>query len=399
MSPISPVPVILIFVLAWVTTWLLARRFAVILPAGRVASIDGLRGYLGFAVFLHHGSIWFFAVRTGQWDTPPSNLYLHLGQSSVAVFFMITGFLFFSKLIESKAQPIDWTVLYISRLFRLLPLYLVAVGVTFFIVAVMSNWQLRVPAESLALGVTRWLAFTMAGAPELNGVAETPLITAGVTWTLRYEWAFYLMLPLLALLVRVRPPIGYLILALASALAFTWFLDFDLSYAKPFMGGMVAAVLVRNEKFRIFASTKIATLLVLACAVATVVIYPVANDSMPLLLLTIAFTLIAGGNTLFGLLTNHTSRVLGEMAYGIYLLHGILLFVVFRFFIGFRAAAKLDAVEHWMWIALCTPVLISICFLTFRRLEQPAMRISRGAAAWVKTSRISIAKTVLGRRV
>lgn len=398
MNPVSPIPVIFSILLALATTHFLAKRFAVILPVGRVSTIDGLRGYLGFAVFLHHASIWFFFLRTGRWAVPPSNLYTHLGQSGVALFFMITGFLFFSKLIDSKDRPVDWTKLYISRLFRLTPLYLFTMGTMFAIVAVLSDAQLREPVESLALGIARWLTFTAKGNPDLNGVAQTWIIVAGATWTLPYEWGFYLMLPLFALMVRSRTLIGSLVLGITALLAFKWLLDLDLLFMKAFVGGMAASVLVRYEKVRVIASAKISTMLVVGCVAAVVMIYPTAYGSMPLLLLSIAFTLVAGGNTLFGLLTSHTSRVLGEMAYSIYLLHGIVLFLMFRFLFGFPEAAKLTPIEHWAMIALCTPVLISISFLTFRQIELPAMRIAPKAANWVKSRHTAITQTVFGWR-
>lgn len=386
MNPISPIPVALAFLLALGTARFLATRFAVILPIGRVSTIDGLRGYLGFAVFLHHASIWFFFLRTGKWAVPPSNLYTHLGQSGVALFFMITGFLFFSKLIDSKERPVDWTQLYISRIFRLTPLYLFAMAVMFSIVAVLSKGQLREPVESLALDVSRWLAFTLRGSPDLNGVVQTSLIMAGVTWTLPYEWVFYLMLPLFALLVTSRPPIVYLVMGVAAVLAFKWLFHLDFLFMKAFVGGMTASLLVRQESVRAISSSKISNMLVAGCVALAVAIYPTAYDSMPLLLLSIAFTLVAGGCTLFGLLTSHTSRVLGELAFSIYLLHGILLFLVFRFLLGFPAAAKLTAIEHWGVIALCSPVLISISFLTFRRIELPAMRLAPKATNWIQSA-------------
>jgi peptidoglycan/LPS O-acetylase OafA/YrhL len=64
----------------------------------RYASLDGLRGYCAFFVFLHHASIWYSYLHTNSWAAPPSHFYNHLGQSGVAIFFMITGFLFFFEI-------------------------------------------------------------------------------------------------------------------------------------------------------------------------------------------------------------------------------------------------------------------------------------------------------------
>ena len=88
MNPVSPVFAAAEFLLAFLVMLVMSRLLSVRFPANRVSAIDGLRGYLGFAVFLHHGAIWFYYLRSGEWALPPSWLYTHLGQSGVALFFM-----------------------------------------------------------------------------------------------------------------------------------------------------------------------------------------------------------------------------------------------------------------------------------------------------------------------
>ncbi|WP_428425704.1 acyltransferase family protein [Methylibium sp.] len=70
---------------------------------------------------MHHSCLWYFHLRTGEWAPPASRLYTHLGQGSVALFFMITGFLFFSKLLDGRTRRIDWSKLFIARFLRLTP--------------------------------------------------------------------------------------------------------------------------------------------------------------------------------------------------------------------------------------------------------------------------------------
>ena len=139
----------------------------------RYSSIDGLRGYLALAVFLSHSSIWYFYLRSGTWDVPPSNFYTQLGQSSVTLFFMITGFLFWSKLLDGRVQPIDWPRLYLSRVFRLAPLYSLAVVC----VVTVSLYTRRLSAEGIddrfCREFVKWLAFTIPGIAPVNGFAET----------------------------------------------------------------------------------------------------------------------------------------------------------------------------------------------------------------------------------
>ena len=180
MNPISPLPIVFIFILALATTHVLARRFAVMLPGGRVSSIDGLRGFLALSAFINHGCVWFFYLRTGVWYAD-SRLYNHMGESAVALFFMITGFLFFSKLTNANKRPVDWNQLYIVRSLRLAPLYFFAMAVMFAIVAILSEGQLREPITLFALNAVRWLGFTVAGNPDLNGISQSWIIIAGVT--------------------------------------------------------------------------------------------------------------------------------------------------------------------------------------------------------------------------
>jgi len=382
MDPISPLPAIVALVMAFATSFLLVKKFGAPPLQGRFASIDGLRGYLAFFVFLHHSCIWYFYLRTGQWQVPPSNLYTHFGQTSVALFFMITGFLFFSKLIEGKTKRIDWGKLFVSRILRLVPLYFFLMFSLFLIVAYLSNGILNEPFQKLLIKMVRWFGFTILGGPNLNGIEYTGLIIAGVAWSLPYEWFFYLSLPLLALMIGVVAPLPFIALSVVSLFYFEiWNPNI---YYLSFLSGITAAFLCRSSRFRDFAVRKISSFVVLACLASVVTFYSSVYGVAPNLLLAIAFALIASGNTLFGLLISPVSRALGELAYGIYLLHGISLFIVFTFIIGWAEAKLLSSISHWLIIALISPVLIFICFFTFRFIEYPAMQSTVAVTVWLR---------------
>ncbi|UYM62238.1 acyltransferase [Pseudomonas aeruginosa] len=98
MSPTSALPALACLAVALATCEFIRRLGSARLPASRFVTIDGLRGYLAFFVFLHHSSIWYYYLKDGLWQLPPSRLYAHFGQTSVALFFMVTGFLFAHKL-------------------------------------------------------------------------------------------------------------------------------------------------------------------------------------------------------------------------------------------------------------------------------------------------------------
>jgi peptidoglycan/LPS O-acetylase OafA/YrhL len=73
--------------------------------AVRVSTIDGLRGLLALAVFFHHTAIWHQYLITGEWRFPPSRFYANLGPAGVSMFFMITGYLFWSQTLKAKGRP------------------------------------------------------------------------------------------------------------------------------------------------------------------------------------------------------------------------------------------------------------------------------------------------------
>lgn len=384
MDPVSPVPALASTCLALLTAFLLHRRFGLTSEHGRYQSIDGLRGYLALFVFFHHASIWYFFLRTGRWNAPPSHLYTHFGQGSVAIFFMITGFLFFSKLIDGRSRPIDWGHLFVSRFLRLVPLYLLAMAALFLTVAFMSHALLNEPWPSLLANGLRWLGFTIFGAPNLNALAFTGVITAGVTWSLPYEWLFYFSLPLLAVAVGVMPPWQYALLSLAGVPLIARFQP-EAVHLMSFLGGIAAAGLVRVDLAGRYARHPAASCLVLACLLGNVSLFPSAYGTAPHLLLCLAFALIACGNSLFGTLTHPVSRMLGEMAYSLYLLHGLVLFWVFDRLLGHATSSMLSSQAHWLTVIGLTPVLVGLCFVTFRYIEYPAMQRSRPLTAWLRS--------------
>ena len=371
MDPLSPIPAVLLTLIAVATAQVLSKRFGVLQEPGRFASIDGLRGYLAFFVFLHHASIWYAYLRTGLWQSPPSHLYRQLGEASVSAFFMITGFLFFSKLLNSRQRGVDWLQLYVSRVLRLTPLYLFAVLGLILVVLAMTTEPIS--AHEWWKPLIKWITFTILGSPDLGGVANTPVIVAGVTWSLRYEWLFYCSLPLMALFIGIKPqPLSIAV----GAFSLAWFASWQPQAVLllPFAGGMAAALLIRSEAFCSVSKRPLASVLILLCVGLTIKAFASAYSVAPLVLLTVAFALIAGGNSLFGLLTWTASRFLGEMAYSIYLLHGLILFVSFKLILGAGPAAAFSAVQHWLLAAAITPVLICVCFASFTLIEQPAMR-------------------------
>ena len=71
----------------------------------RVHTIDGLRGFLALGVVFHHVAIYHQYMQTGKWRLPPTRFYADLGQVGVAMFFMITGHLFWTQMLKAGGKP------------------------------------------------------------------------------------------------------------------------------------------------------------------------------------------------------------------------------------------------------------------------------------------------------
>lgn len=163
---------------------------------------------------------------------------------------MITGFLFWSKVLDGCQQPIDWSRLYLSRLFRLGPLYLLTVACVILVSVCRAGFEWK-ESPSIVLGqVATWLMFTIPGIAPVNGFAETvPL--AGAVWSLPYEWLFYACLPLGALCVRASTPLIWVLFSMAAVMTLAVVMpEVRTPMLYAFAGGIAAACLARIAAVR-----------------------------------------------------------------------------------------------------------------------------------------------------
>ena len=182
----------------------------------RVQTLDGLRGFLAFGVFFHHVAFYHQHVTYGGWLPPPSRFFVNLGQTSVAMFFMITGYLFWTQALQARGK-LDLLKLYVGRVFRIVPLYTVLAVIVLVNAGVMTEWRLQVSPFDLVIGIMKWLAGGLFSGVPVNGYHDTGAM-AGVTWTLRYEWEFYASLVLTSLFAR-KMFLGLLFPAAAATIA------------------------------------------------------------------------------------------------------------------------------------------------------------------------------------
>ena len=352
----------------------------------RIYSVDGLRGYLALAVVFHHVAILHLFLQKGTlqpetWGPPPSRFYALIGPAGVSMFFMITGYLFWFRVMKEKGK-LNWYTLYVGRIFRIGPLYLSTVGFALVLDHLKTfNYMARISGSSTSF-LKQLSSVILLG---LSVYPDANRLLAGVTWSIQYEWFFYASLPLLAFLPSVpRFQMSLLVTALIGCLWVRVFY-YDVSPGTRtipimialFLIGMICALL-QESSVKISIPDWQMSLLALAF-LASVFAFRDIYTPGPLLLLGGAFCLIVSGCTVFGLLTFRPALRLGDISYGIYLLQGLILSACFRPS-AFRVFALASPWGHWLVTELALLFLISLATVTYVAIERPGIEVGRRVA-------------------
>ncbi len=357
-------------------TLFIANKFVKIdITTVKYPEIDGLRGYLAFSVFLHHSYIWSHFLKSDSWEDPNSHLFNHFGQTSVVLFFIITAFLFMTKLIETKNHYFDWKKYIVSRFFRMFPLYLTSILVVFFIVGFYTNFTVKTSLFEVSKNALSWLFFTINGTTDINNFDKTFIINAGVTWTLPYEWMFYFLLPFIALFLKIKVSKKIMLFFGIGFLSFAIINQASIRHFLPFIGGIVVSLFIKRNNLKIDFTKNSFTFLAITLLIISVVFFESGRKPVPVLISSIVFLFIASGNSFFGLFSNTLSRKFGQITYSLYLIHGIILFVIFYGIIGLENAKKLTQIEYWTIITFSVFPIIVTSQITYLYIEKPFMNI------------------------
>ncbi|MEO3867811.1 acyltransferase [Nonomuraea sp. B12E4] len=145
-------------------------------PLTRLAWLDALRGIGAMAVVGEHLLPWFLPALRPHW--------FNLGIYGILVFFLVSGYI----IPTSLERHGDVRKFWISRFFRLYPLYLTVI-VAMLAVAWWVPVRVQVPRDGSAVAAHATMLLDVVS---VGGVADT-------MWTLSYEMVFYLLVTTLFL--------------------------------------------------------------------------------------------------------------------------------------------------------------------------------------------------------
>jgi peptidoglycan/LPS O-acetylase OafA/YrhL len=252
----------------------------------------------------------------------------------------------------------------------------------FFAVMLASGFRLREDAATIAQELLSWSALGLWVNSPVNGLAHAGDFLANVVWSLRWEWFFYASLIVTAPLARFRlggwltPTLGLTVALSMLAAQGHWVQGGQrAALVALFCVGMSAAAF-RRAVWTIDFEAPIFSGLALAAASSVFWVGDTIYAVVPIVLLATAFFIVANGGTLFGVLMTRSARRLGDISFGIYLLHGLVLAAVFST-APVRALAESSPWTHWALVGFGAMVSVCLSAIVHVIIEQPAITIGR----------------------
>jgi peptidoglycan/LPS O-acetylase OafA/YrhL len=369
---------------------------------GRIPELDGLRGVAIAMVVAHHYFLETFQAASGTWLSHVQAL-VRLTWSGVDLFFVLSGFLIGGILLDARDSLNYFQVFYTRRFFRIVPIYAVFLWGTFLLfmasrLAVASRFawlfQQRLPWAPYIFFIQN---FWMAKANTFGA------FILSVTWSLAIEEQFYLTFPFLVRVLSPRNLVLFLFGAVFAAPllrvaihefwrdhAVAWYVAMPCR-ADALLLGVLGAVALRNPRWRsrLLNSRKalLCALLVLASGfglltkfgdLSTFMMVSVGLTWLALFYLCVLlYAVIYKDSWLSRGLRRRWLMWLGSIAYGVYLFHQFVRYVM----IGVVWGGPSEALS---WSRLCVSVsalavTLILCRSSWLYFEKPIVQAGHKA--------------------
>jgi len=231
--------------------------------SARIPALAGLRGIAIGLVLLRHAIFGVTSVEGIETHSPFISALVACGQltwSGVDLFFVLSGFLIGGILLDARPSPRYFQTFYIRRAYRILPLYLVVVGLSL-VPHLLAEFSPARAAHTSPLPFPWWAYATFTQNFWMAHVGLFGPSGIGITWSLAIEEQFYLTVPLVIRKIRPRNLLTVLLVVVACAPWLRVLLHSSMAYpglasyvltptrADALTLGVLAALLVRNPSF------------------------------------------------------------------------------------------------------------------------------------------------------
>jgi len=332
-----------------------------------ILGLDGLRALSILGVLLHH--------------TRGKPFYVLHGYRGVWIFFVISGFLITTLALreEARAGYLDIKAFMIRRVFRILPLYYLAL-------LLYIGWGFGLGMEAHLDRFQEHMLNFVLYTPEIPIFRYEFAIPMSMTWSLGIEEKFYLVWPLLSfgLLAKSRYRIWVTLALIACGMVLMlnagWLAQMWGSYVDILVGCLLAQLLHNKatyDRISFLGRTEV------AWAIMAVLLIATTRNLLGNQLGERVFTLVSAA-AVGAIVTNKRGPAdvaslpwivkMGTWSYAIYLLHGIAVGISNhvlppgRFF---------DVASLGVMLLITLPV----CWLVHEYFEQPLIRLGRRLSA------------------
>ena len=341
----------------------------------RVLGMDGLRAYAITLVFLVHFLSQYFNGHTGsrhidfdtfRWERATSFVdlaayYFWASHYGVDLFFFLSGFLIFRML---SRPAFAYRTFLGNRLLRLYPAFAVALSIYCLYIGLFWNKHYDWPTI-----VSNFLM--------LQGIWElgiTPIVVP--TWSLTFEWLFYLAFPAILLLPRIRGGLSLWHLALTGLVVLFTVAPLGPHYIRfmMFLGGAALATM-RPTTVRRRMSGVSDLAVVVAYALGNLLFVDQQNyyRFVPLYLVT-SFALVAkvvyGDGFLHKVFCAPALVSLGRVSYSFYLFHGLVVIVVCDY-LAVHLKGLPEEIRFFVLLVCAFAFSVAVAWLCHRFLELP----------------------------
>jgi len=370
--------------------------------AAELPTLTGLRGFAALWVLVYH--LWADAgprlmtleVGTHVLDLTP---LFSCGWAGVDIFFTLSAFLlslpFASWQLGGAPRP-SLRVFWLRRVLRIVPAYYAQLAVLLVLAGAfgIGTW----PGIGQLLGnLALWTNFGPYGAAPMNPV----------TYTLPIEFCFYLLLPLLALLLRPRAWPLLALLALVTTQVYRHLMFAPIAHAEvplrviameqlpgrldQFVAGMLAAYAYTRAAIarRLPGARANDALFLFGAGVFAAMLWLIHYNSSdywdgnPLLftwhgivgvaVALMLFASAAGSRVASVLFGNALLRYLGVISFGVYLWH----FPLIHWLDAANAFARIDGYRLPWSLPVVLLLSCALADLSYRLVERPALRLGR----------------------
>lgn len=354
--------------------------------AERIVPMEGLRGYAVLLVFLvHHHTLFGGYLASSSLLYALSRFGHDIGHSGVDLFFVLSGYLIYGHLI-SKAPRFGHYLR--KRIRRLYPVFLCVVG-AYVAVSLAIPSVSKLPATPAA--AVLYLAENLLFLPGIFPME--PMIT--VTWSLSYEFLFYLVVPVLIAVTGMRTwrrsrRVALFIALLVGLCAGSYFALNPHPRMGLFIAGMLLYEASQTSKVLEFLhpAGEWLAVTVYAAVLILLALFEFSNDRIAfhpdfanrgfvywtafLAVGLFGFTLYAiNFKGMLGTLFSLTPlRWLGNMSYSYFLLHGLVLQGVFFVYQRVRPPEPSSPVVFFCLLALNLTLSIAASLMLFVLVER-----------------------------